>query len=101
MGHRGKRYRAQRDLVEEGKRYGVDEAMDLVNKTGTAKFDETVDLAVRLGVNPRQADQMVRGAVSLPHGTGKTVRVLVFAEGDAARAAARASRRRRVVTRQP
>ena len=87
MGQRGKRYRVQRDLVEEGRRYAVDEAMDLVNKTGTAKFDETVDLAIRLGVNPRQADQMVRGAVSLPHGTGKTVRVLVFAEGDAARAA--------------
>jgi large subunit ribosomal protein L1 len=56
-------------------------------KTGTAKFDESVDVALRLGVNPRQADQMVRGAISLPHGTGKTVRVVVFAEGDAAKAA--------------
>jgi large subunit ribosomal protein L1 len=58
-----------------------------VRKTATAKFDESVDLAVKLGVNPRQADQMVRGAVSMPHGTGKLVRVVVFAEGDAAKAA--------------
>ena len=58
-----------------------------MRNTATAKFDESVDLAVRLGVNPRQADQMVRGAVSLPHGTGKTVRVVVFAEGEAAKAA--------------
>jgi large subunit ribosomal protein L1 len=61
--------------------------MVLLVKTGTAKFDESVDVALRLGVNPRQADQMVRGAISLPHGTGKTVRVVVFAEGDAAKAA--------------
>jgi len=59
----------------------------MISKVATAKFDETVELAVRLGVNPRQADQMVRGAVALPHGTGKTVRVVVFAEGEAARAA--------------
>ena len=83
----GKRYRAARDLVQEGQKYALDEAIELVGKTGTAKFDESVDVAVRLGVNPRQADQMVRGAVSLPHGSGKAVRVVVFADGDAARAA--------------
>jgi large subunit ribosomal protein L1 len=83
----GKRYRALRDSVLEGQKYAIDEACELVGKTGTAKFDESVDVAVRLGVNPRQADQMVRGAVSLPHGTGKSVRVVVFADGDAARAA--------------
>ncbi len=83
----GKRYRAARDLIEEGEKYPLDDALELVSKSGTAKFDESVDIAVRLGVNPRQADQMVRGAVSLPHGTGKTVRVVVFADGDAARAA--------------
>ncbi len=83
----GKRYRAARGLVQEGQKYALDEAMELVEKTGTAKFDESVDLAVRLGVNPRQADQMVRGAVSLPHGSGKSVRVVVFADGEAARAA--------------
>ncbi|MEZ4322409.1 MAG: 50S ribosomal protein L1 [Myxococcota bacterium] len=83
----GKRYRALRESVREGQKYAIDEACELVGKTGTAKFDESVDVAVRLGVNPRQADQMVRGAVSLPHGTGKSVRVVVFADGDAARAA--------------
>lgn len=83
----GKRYRAIRAEVEEGRKYALEEACGLVEKTGTAKFDESVDVAVRLGVNPRQADQMVRGTVSLPHGSGKTVRVVVFADGDAARAA--------------
>lgn len=83
----GKRYRALRDSVVDGQKYALEEACVLVEKTGTAKFDESVDVAVRLGVNPRQADQMVRGAVSLPHGSGKTVRVVVFADGDAARAA--------------
>jgi len=83
----GKRYRAAREQVQEGTKYPLEEALELVRNTATAKFDESVDLAVRLGVNPRQADQMVRGAVSLPHGTGKTVRVVVFAEGEAAKAA--------------
>ena len=83
----GKRYRAAREQVQEGVKYPLEEALELVRNTATAKFDESVDLAVRLGVNPRQADQMVRGAVSLPHGTGKTVRVVVFAEGEAAKAA--------------
>lgn len=83
----GKRYRAVREAVIEGQKYPLDEAIELVEKTATAKFDESVDVAVRLGVNPRQADQMVRGTVSLPHGSGKTVRVVVFADGEAARAA--------------
>lgn len=83
----GKRYRAAREQVSEGTKYALEDALELVRNTATAKFDESVDIAVRLGVNPRQADQMVRGAVSLPHGTGKTVRVVVFAEGEAAKAA--------------
>lgn len=87
MATTGKRYRAARELVTVGEKYPFEDALQLIPKVATAKFDETVELAVRLGVNPRQADQMVRGAVSLPHGTGKAVRVLVFAEGDAARAA--------------
>ncbi len=83
----GKRYRAAREFVTEGAKYGLDEAVSLLKKSATAKFDESVDVAFRLGVNPKQADQMVRGALSLPHGSGKTVRVIVFAEGDAAREA--------------
>ncbi len=83
----GKRYRALRELVKEGYKYPIDEAVALVKQTARGGFDESVDVAVRLGVNPRQADQMVRGAISLPHGTGKTVRVIVFADGEAARAA--------------
>ncbi|MFK7927190.1 MAG: 50S ribosomal protein L1 [Myxococcota bacterium] len=87
MPKNGKRFAAIRQKVDSEGRYALDEAVKLLKGAATAKFDESVDLAVRLGVNPRQADQMVRGAVSLPHGTGKTIRVLVFAEGDAARAA--------------
>src|SRR5512133_2261965 len=64
------------------KRYNLDEAVGIVKRSAYAKFDESVDLAVRLGVNPKHADQMVRGALVLPHGTGKTVRVAVFAKGD-------------------
>jgi large subunit ribosomal protein L1 len=69
-------------LVDRNKKYTVPEAMQLVKKSSYAKFDETVDLAVRLGVNPKHADQMVRGAIVLPHGTGQTLRVLVFAKGE-------------------
>lgn len=69
------------------KKYGVVEAAELVKKFAKAKFDETVELAVRLGVNPKHADQMVRGALVLPHGTGQKVRVLVFAKGERAKAA--------------
>jgi large subunit ribosomal protein L1 len=83
----GKRYRAARELVREGVKYPVDEAVGLVKQSATAKFDESVDVAFRLGVDPKQPDHSVRGALSLPHGSGKTVRVVVFAEGDAAREA--------------
>lgn len=71
-------------LVDLTKRHTVDEAVELVKKTALAKFDETIDLAVRLGVNPKHADQMVRGALVLPYGTGQTLRVVVFAKGDKA-----------------
>src|ERR1700726_2405004 len=77
----GKRYKAAREKVDREKRYAVDEALKLVLETATAKFDETIDVAFNLGVDPKQSDQQVRGAVSLPHGVGKTVRVLVFAKG--------------------
>jgi large subunit ribosomal protein L1 len=73
--------------VDTTKRYSLDEAAALVKKGAKAKFDETVEIAVRLGVNPKHADQMVRGAIVLPHGTGQTVRVLVFAKGDKAKEA--------------
>jgi large subunit ribosomal protein L1 len=68
--------------VDRAKRHTVDEAVAVLKSSAFAKFDESVDVAVRLGVNPKHADQMVRGAIVLPHGTGKTVRVLVFARGD-------------------
>jgi large subunit ribosomal protein L1 len=74
-------------LVDQSRKYTVGEACGLVKEAKFAKFDETVDLAVRLGVNPKHADQMVRGAIVLPHGTGQTVRVLVFAKGDKEREA--------------
>jgi large subunit ribosomal protein L1 len=70
------------EAVDSSRKYTVEEACALVKKAKFAKFDETVDLAVRLGVNPKHADQMVRGALVLPHGTGQTVRVLVFAKGE-------------------
>ncbi|WP_251860702.1 50S ribosomal protein L1 [Clostridium sp. Marseille-Q2269] len=78
----GKKYTESVKLVDKNILYTVKEAIELVTKTSKAKFDETVELAVRLGVDPRHADQQVRGAVVLPHGTGKKVRVLVFAKGD-------------------
>ncbi len=79
---KGKQFKKSAELVEREKLYSLEEALPLLKKMSFAKFDETVDLAVRLGVDPRHADQMVRGAVALPHGTGKTVRILVFAKGD-------------------
>src|SRR5688500_4508323 len=85
MAKHGKRYRAARSLVDPTTWYTLEQGVDLLKQTTTAKFDETVDIAVRLGVDPKQADQMVRGAVSLPFSAGKAVRVLVFAVGDAAR----------------
>lgn len=78
-GH-GKRYRAAVKTVERNKEYAFKEAIDIVKKNAKAKFDESFDISVRLGVDPRKADQLVRGTVSLPHGTGKTVRVLVVAK---------------------
>ena len=78
---KGKRYLEAVKLIEKNKAYEVQEAMDLVLKTGTAKFDETVELHMRLGVDPKHADQQVRGVVVLPNGTGKSVRVLVIAKG--------------------
>ena len=80
----GKKYMAGAQLIEAGKQYDSAEALDLVVKTASAKFDETIELHVKLGVDSRHADQQVRGAVVLPHGTGKTVRVLAFAKGDKA-----------------
>jgi large subunit ribosomal protein L1 len=82
MKTRGKKHTEAAGKVDRGKRYSLDEACSLVKAAGFAKFDETVDIAVRLGVNPKHADQMVRGALVLPHGVGKSVRVLVFARGE-------------------
>jgi large subunit ribosomal protein L1 len=81
---RGKKYDAAVEKLDREHLYGVSEAVDLVKDLAHASFDETVELAVRLGVDPRKADQIVRGTLSLPHGTGRTVRVAVFAAGDAA-----------------
>jgi large subunit ribosomal protein L1 len=82
MSGNGKSYRAALAKVDRSQRYLLEEGLRLVKETRRAKFDETVEMAVRLGVDPRQADQNVRGTVSLPHGIGKTVRVLAFAKGE-------------------
>ena len=82
MSANGKSYRAALDKVDRTQRYLLEDSLRLVKETARAKFDETVEMAVRLGVDPRQADQNVRGTVTLPHGMGKTVRVLAFAKGD-------------------
>jgi large subunit ribosomal protein L1 len=87
MSKRGKKYIEAKQRIEVGKRYPVQEAVALVVGAARAKFDETVDAAIRLGVNPAHADQMVRGSVVLPHGLGKSVRVLVFAKGEKEREA--------------
>ena len=76
---RGKRYKEVLKVYDKTLLYSADEAMDLVKKTASAKFDETIEAHIKLGVDSRHADQQVRGAVVLPHGTGKVVRVLVFA----------------------
>src|SRR5512147_1960470 len=81
MAHAGKKYKEAKAKVDREKKYDLDEAVDLLSAVKTAKFDETVELALRLGVDPRHADQMVRGSVVLPNGLGKKVRVLVFAKG--------------------
>ena len=90
MATAGKKFRAAAATVDRSKTYTIPDAATLVKKASFAKFDETVDIAVRLGVDPRHADQIVRGTVVLPHGTGKKVRVLVIAQGDKAREAEQA-----------
>ena len=87
MAKSGKKYRAAVATVDRMRTYEPDEAMDTVKSASFAKFDETVEVSVHLGVDPRHADQIVRGTVVLPHGTGKTVRVLVIAQGDKAKEA--------------
>jgi large subunit ribosomal protein L1 len=87
MSKNSKAYKAAVDKLEDGKFYTPTEAVTVARETGSKKFDSTVEVALRLGVDPRKADQMVRGTVILPHGTGKTARVIVFATGPAAEAA--------------
>jgi len=82
MGKRGKQYTQVKETYDSIKPYPVEEALDLLSKLHFAKFDESVDVAVRLGVDPKRADQMVRGTVTLPHGTGKQVRIVAFAKGE-------------------
>jgi large subunit ribosomal protein L1 len=81
MGKRGKRYINAKEQIDRNKRYDLEEGLRLVTECSYANFDESVDVAIRLGVDPRKADQMVRGSVLLPHGTGKKIRILVFAKG--------------------
>ncbi|GAF66190.1 50S ribosomal protein L1 [Bacillus sp. TS-2] len=87
MANKSKKYQDAVKLIDRELAYQVEEALELVKKTATAKFDETVEVAVRLGVDPKKADQQIRGAVVLPNGTGKTQTVLVFAKGDKAKEA--------------
>ncbi len=87
MARRGKRLTAARERIERDSAYDLAAAVDLIKGNATAKFDETIEIAINLGVDPRHADQMVRGVVALPHGTGKALRVAVFAKGDKAKEA--------------
>lgn len=87
MAKQSKRYRQAKELVDINKFYSIEEAVGLIERFPKTKFDETVDLSFCLGVDPKQADQLVRGTVVLPHGTGKSVRVLVFTQGDKAKEA--------------
>ncbi|MGB8461048.1 MAG: 50S ribosomal protein L1, partial [Priestia megaterium] len=87
MAKKGKKYVEAAKLVDRTQTYSVQEAIELVKKTNTTKFDATVEVAFRLGVDPKKADQQIRGAVVLPNGTGKTQRVLVFAKGEKAKEA--------------
>ena len=87
---RGKNYKEKIAKFDRNQLYDPSEALDLVKEMATAKFDETIEVHIKLGVDPRHADQQVRGTVSLPHGTGKTRRVLVFAKGDKAKEAEKA-----------
>src|SRR3954454_7725701 len=88
---RSKRFKKAQELVDKSKSYPLKSAVELLAKFPKAKFNETIDLAFRLGVDPKQSDQMVRGTVPLPHGSGKTVRVLVFAKSGQAAHAAKAA----------
>lgn len=87
MAVHSRRYRANRDKVDRLKKYPLPEALEILKGLTSAKFDETVELSVKLGIDPRQSDQQVRGSIALPNGTGRSVKVLVFAEGEAAEAA--------------
>ncbi|OGP53982.1 MAG: 50S ribosomal protein L1 [Deltaproteobacteria bacterium RBG_13_52_11] len=82
MGKEGKKYREAKNKIDRTKRYTLEEALQLLPETSYARFDEGIDVAIRLGVDPKKPDQMVRGTVILPHGTGKEVKVLVFAQGE-------------------
>lgn len=84
MSKLSKKQKSWRELIEPDKAYPLKEAVSLIKQTASAKFDESVDISMNLGVDPRQADQMIRGSVELPHGTGKAVQVLVFAKGEKA-----------------
>lgn len=81
MGKSGKRFKSAKTKVDSTAKFSVEQGVKLAVETATAKFDETIDVAIRLGIDPKQSDQQVRGAVPLPHGLGKSVRVLVFAKG--------------------
>lgn len=83
----GKRYRALAEQITAGQTFGIDEAVELVKNTANAKFDETIGITVLLGIDPKKGDQQVRGTITLPHGTGKTPRVIAVAKGEAATAA--------------
>lgn len=87
MAKQGKKFQEAAKLIDRSKQYAIEEAIELVKKTSTVKFDATVEAAFRLGVDPKKADQQIRGALVLPHGTGKTQRVLVFAKGEKAKEA--------------
>jgi large subunit ribosomal protein L1 len=90
MGKHGKKYREAAALVDAERRYPIEEAAELLPKVSPSKFDATVEAHLRLGIDPRHADQLVRGTVVLPHGTGRTTRVIVFAQGEKAQEALRA-----------
>jgi large subunit ribosomal protein L1 len=90
MARHGKRYQNLARLIDKTQKYALDEAVDLIQQTAAAGFDETVEVAIRLGVNPGKGEETVRGSLTLPHGTGKTPRVAAFAKGEAATAAEQA-----------
>src|SRR5918997_1890457 len=81
MAKRGKRYKALKEKIDPVTRFPIGDAVKMAVDSATAKFDESIDVAVKLGIDPKQSDQQVRGAIALPHGLGKSVRVLVFAKG--------------------